>query len=163
MRAIAASMADIYFSIDPIGEKLHRKNQEGFPLRSIADSLADIYYFIDTIGDKLHSEKFRRDTLWNACMPQWLILIPQLTLLVKNFTEKTIGAYLPHWPTFINSLTLLVIKSTVKISRYMPYNSRICLMGRNLFLNWIHWWETSQEKISRGIPFQVCSWLIEWH
>ena len=41
LRTVDASLANIYYFIDPIGEKLHRFFQEEFPMRSVADSLAD--------------------------------------------------------------------------------------------------------------------------
>ena len=58
MRDVADSLGGIYYSIDLIGEKLHRKIfQEVFPMRAIAVSMDDIYFLIYPIGDKLHRKK----------------------------------------------------------------------------------------------------------
>ena len=53
MRDIYVSLDEIYFSMDPIGDKHHKIIHGVFPLRDVYASLADIKYSNDPIGEQL--------------------------------------------------------------------------------------------------------------
>ena len=108
LRSIAASLANIYSSNDPIGEKNHRKDQSGCPLRDVAASLANIYSSNDPIGDKIHLKKS--------------IGVP-FEVHNCHICQQ-----------FIIKMTSLVTKFAGGGSIGIPFEGCSCLIGQKLFL-----------------------------
>ena len=58
MRAIDASLADIYVFVTPLQKNFMEINQEGCYLKAVAASSADNIYSNDPIGYQLQNGKF---------------------------------------------------------------------------------------------------------